>query len=120
MQHRMSKVAVREGVGTDLQPDNKSVQLAKGPNARVIDEAVHHHICHNKTERCIDDVCECNPPPGGIKLVSIPLRFWTVYAHIAPLPSSNSSLRLVCGHQLNDICNEEMARDHGIEAGSEQ
>ena len=78
MQHRMSEIAVCEGVRTVFQPDDQSVEFAKGADARVVNEAVNHHICYNKTECCIDHMGKCNPPPGSVEFVPIPLCFWIV------------------------------------------
>ena len=37
---------------------------------------------------------------------------------IASLSSTNSSFGLVRGDELNDVCNEEVAWDKGVKAGS--
>jgi len=78
MQHRVSEIAVCEGVGAVFQPDDQSVELAKGADTRVVNEVVNHYIGYNKTECCIDHVGKCNPPPGGVEFVPISLCFWTV------------------------------------------
>ena len=66
MQHRETKVAVREGIGAVLQPDNYGVKLADGTNQRVIDVVKYRYTGDCKTHCGIDGVGESHDSPSGI------------------------------------------------------
>lgn len=52
----MTEVAIGEGIGTILQPHNKRMYLAEGPNAWVMDVKIYNKASNGKAEGGIDRV----------------------------------------------------------------
>jgi hypothetical protein len=101
----MAQVTVGEGVGAVLEPDNDGVQLADGPDSRMVDIIVYHVVGDHQTESRIDRVCEGNEAPGRLEGPLLILRFFRRVILFLP---SHSTFSLLRSNQLDDICNDEV------------
>lgn len=64
MQHCVTEVAVGEGVGAVLEPDDNGVELTQGADSWMMDVEVDDHVGDAETEGCVDGVGYCNVSPG--------------------------------------------------------
>ncbi|MBA7489697.1 hypothetical protein ES702_00231 [subsurface metagenome] len=88
----MAKVAVRERVGTGLQPDNNGVKLAYGPNARVLDGIEDNRCCNGQSKSGIDCVPKCDPAPCTPECCSFLVCLGSIYSCVTLFPLTKGSI----------------------------
>ena len=117
----MAEIAVRKGVGEDLEPDNDGVELADRPDEGVVNVPVYRHRRHQEAQRCIDgmrqrDVAPCRLyTPCYVQAVGPlnGLRSWgarRTRAGVVLLPfrEPNGAQCLRGGSTLYDVGDEQM------------
>lgn len=117
----MPEIAVGEGVGAVLEPDDDGVNLADGPDERVVDVVIDNVGCHKKTEGCIDTVGPGNGVPCCLKRAGCLNGVFLLGVGVCRSfhTTEGTSSMLSCA-QFQKVGNEQMAWDEGVEKGTEE
>lgn len=115
----MAKVAVCEGIGRVLEPDDDSMKLAYGANQGMVDGKEHSQSGNQQTEGSVNAMSQSDVAPYRLKHFLLTVVVLEIVAGFIALPAPYCSFGLLYCSQFNDICGKQMTWNKRIENGAE-
>lgn len=116
----MAQVAVREGVGGGLEPDDDGVDFGEGADEGVVDVVVDDDGGDEEAEGGVEAVQPGDQLPGRVELFAFGFGGGGCFGAGAPIACCELRLGMLCGGELDDVGGEEVAGYYEEERGSDE